>query len=566
MVMVDKEVILKEARRLPMAEALGKIPTAELIPALMSLFADARATQETLLLEIVDRCKDTEFGRAHDFAAIRTAEDFRRRVPVSKYDAFLPYIEKIKNGARDVLTEGAPDYMLISAGTTGDFKYLPESHENFRAKQNHFRARFQRWWECGLFGRGTTHLALSSNTPVLTKTKGGLDCGSASGMSYRMMDPKIFGDETAAASAYPAAIRGCGGAEAVDYLIMRFAIENREVSNAGGNNGGRLRLLLNTADANAEELLKDIENGTISDLFEITDSVREQLASLVRPNPERAAELREALAAGGGRFKPKFVWPKFRGLIVWISGLMAAHIEDLAPDMPDGAIFLDAGYGASEIDINFPMTPGDGFGPLCIHEAFFEFMPLGGGEPFLAHEVPDGKYRLILTTYGGLYRYDLEDIVEVRGRTGDTPMIRFVSKDRDLLNLFGEHILASRLAEIMHAAAAGLGAPLRQTGIWADLSGCRYVCCVEPQNDDFPLEEFERQIEEDFKNGEAAYEYARGGMHFITSPVKVLQMKQGWQSELYRRKIRPGLSEANIKLQIAMKEAPEEEWILHGRA
>ena len=556
------EGILKEARTAPIAEALGKVPTDGLIQALMALFEEPERTQETMLLEMVDRCKDTDFGREHGFAEIKSIADFRRRVPISKYEDYRDYIEKIKKGGEDVLTEGRPDYMVLTAGTTGDFKYLPESHENFRSKQNQFRARFRRWQELGLFGRGTVSLSLSSNTPVMLKTECGLECGSASGMSYRMMDSGIFGDEGMTGSAYPACARGCGDSTAVDYAVMRFALEERNVTSAGGNNGGRLRLLLNTADSYSAEIIEDIEKGTISDKFNIEPAARAAMEAAAKPAPERAAELREALAKGGGHFKPKYVWPNFKGMIVWISGLMAAHIEDIIPDLAENSVFMDPGYGASEIDFNFPMEAGDPFGPLCIHQAFFEFLPLGGGEPLLAHEVGDGQYRLVMTTYSGLYRYDLQDIVEVRGRTGATPNICFVSKGKDILNLFGEHIMGPHLAEIMHKTAASMGHPLRQTGVWADLDAHRYICCVEPQSGDFPLEEFERVIDGEFCKYDAAYQFVRGEMAVLALPAKVVQMKQGWQSELYRRKVRPGVSEANIKLQIVMKDAPEGEWMV----
>lgn len=556
--------ILEEARRAPIAEALGKVPTAELIGTLMGLFGETEKTQEALLLEIVGRCRDTEFGRRHGFSGIKSVADYRANVPLSKFEDYGEEIEKIKRGASDVLTEGKPNYMLITSGTTGDFKYLPESHENFRSKQNQFRARFRRWQELGLFGRGATQLALSSNTPVMLKTEGGLECGSASGMSYRMMDPKVFGDEAMTASGYPSCIRGCGSAVAVDYLSMRFALENKDLTSAAGNNGGRFRLLLNVADEYQEDIVSDIEKGTVSRKFEIDAAVRGELEAMVKANPQRAAELRRALALGDGRFKPKYVWPNFKGMIIWISGLMAAHVEDIVPDLPDGVTFIDSGYGASEIDFNFPMTPNDPFGPLCVHQAFFEFAPLCGGEPYLAHEVPDGRYHLIITSYGGLYRYDMQDIVEVRGRTGTAPNICFVSKDKDILNLFGEHILAPHLAEIMHKTASELGHPLRQTGVWPDLAGHRYICCVEPQKDDFPLKEFENKIEENFLRGDLSYSYVRGEMMLLSKPAAAVQMRQGWQRELYRRKTRPGVSEANIKLQIVMKEAPEPEWVLRG--
>ena len=56
------------------------------------LAREVRAVQQRVLLEKIHRCRDSRFGRDHDFAGIRTVDDFRERLPVAGYDAFKPYI------------------------------------------------------------------------------------------------------------------------------------------------------------------------------------------------------------------------------------------------------------------------------------------------------------------------------------------------------------------------------------------------------------------------------------------------------------------------------------------
>lgn len=48
----------------------------------------AREVQEELLFEMIEANKDTPFGRDHDFADIKTVEDFKRTVPFTNYDDY----------------------------------------------------------------------------------------------------------------------------------------------------------------------------------------------------------------------------------------------------------------------------------------------------------------------------------------------------------------------------------------------------------------------------------------------------------------------------------------------
>ena len=65
----------------------------------------ARKVQEELLFEMLDANKDTPFGREHNFANIKTVEDFKREVPLTTYDDYAGYIyEVMERGTRGVVT------------------------------------------------------------------------------------------------------------------------------------------------------------------------------------------------------------------------------------------------------------------------------------------------------------------------------------------------------------------------------------------------------------------------------------------------------------------------------
>jgi hypothetical protein len=83
--------------------------------------------QEKILSRILRRNADTEFGRAHRFSEVRGYDDFRRAVPVGDYDAFSPFIERMRAGETDVLVRGRVPYYGNSSGSSneGRAKFLP---------------------------------------------------------------------------------------------------------------------------------------------------------------------------------------------------------------------------------------------------------------------------------------------------------------------------------------------------------------------------------------------------------------------------------------------------------
>ena len=77
---------------------------------------------------------------------------------------------------------------------------------------------------------------------------------------------------------------------------------------------------------------------------------------------------------------------------------------------------------------------------------YYEFIPEGekttpGIQTAGCHELEQGKqYKIILTNRNGLYRYDIHDVIEVQGFYHGTPVIAFVRKSNDMLNITGEKL------------------------------------------------------------------------------------------------------------------------------
>ncbi len=95
-------------------------------------------TQEQWLLKLLETAADTEFGRRHNFAGIRNAEQFARLVPVNDYDSLKNDISRMMHGQKDVLWPGEVNWYSKSSGTTSDkSKFIPVPYSNLH--ENHIR-------------------------------------------------------------------------------------------------------------------------------------------------------------------------------------------------------------------------------------------------------------------------------------------------------------------------------------------------------------------------------------------------------------------------------------------
>ncbi len=90
-----------------------------------SAHAKAIAHQHTIMRQLIERAKYTAYGRAVRLDAVNTYTDFKKAVAVGDYEAMRPWVERIKQGERDVLWPGSPLYFAKTSGTTSGVKYIP---------------------------------------------------------------------------------------------------------------------------------------------------------------------------------------------------------------------------------------------------------------------------------------------------------------------------------------------------------------------------------------------------------------------------------------------------------
>ena len=142
----------------------------------------AVADQQSIFNSLIKNAAKTEFGKDHNFPSIKSYEDFVKQVPVRDYEAFRPYIEKIKQGKHNVLWKGQPIYFAKTSGTTSGVKYIPISKDSIDNHINTARNALL----CYMAETGNTKFAdgkliFLSGSPELERI-GGVPTGRLSGI------------------------------------------------------------------------------------------------------------------------------------------------------------------------------------------------------------------------------------------------------------------------------------------------------------------------------------------------------------------------------------------------
>ncbi|MGW1454300.1 GH3 auxin-responsive promoter family protein [Salegentibacter agarivorans] len=94
------------------------------------------ATQQKVFQELIEKSKDTQFGKDHDFKNIKTYKDFIQNVPIRDYEELRFYVDKMVAGEEDILWPGKPLYYAKTSGTTSGAKYIPLTKDSMPSHIN----------------------------------------------------------------------------------------------------------------------------------------------------------------------------------------------------------------------------------------------------------------------------------------------------------------------------------------------------------------------------------------------------------------------------------------------
>lgn len=142
----------------------------------------ALADQDAILKQLLKVGKGTEFGKEHQFNEIMDYQSYNQAVPLRDYEAFKPFVERIKEGRENVLWKGKPIYFAKTSGTTSGVKYIPITKDSIPNHINTARNALL----CYMAETGNTAFAggkmiFLSGSPILERV-GGIPTGRLSGI------------------------------------------------------------------------------------------------------------------------------------------------------------------------------------------------------------------------------------------------------------------------------------------------------------------------------------------------------------------------------------------------
>ena len=147
----------------------------------------------------------------------------------------------------------------------------------------------------------------------------------------------------------------------------------------------------------------------------------------------------------------------------WKGGTVGAYLakfDDLFPQRPP---VRDLGYYATELRGSVPLRDEVDAGVTAVGTNVLEFSPAGedrapeGRELLPVEQLEVGqRYFVFVTNASGLYRYEMNDIVEVAGHHGRTPLIRFIQKGKGVVSFTGEKLYEVQVIAAVDQALASL--------------------------------------------------------------------------------------------------------------
>jgi len=516
--------------------------------------ADPAAAQAARLQQLVAANRQTAFGREHGFDRIRTLADYQRQVPIRSYDQLEPWIERTLAGEPNVLTAQPIVYFARTSGTTGAAKFIPITAD-FLDEYRHGRRVWTRQVAQAFPGLVRGHVLTVRSTRTEGTTPGGVAYGPLS-VALGNRDPGAAGSLGALLrpiERIPPEVFAIADYRSRLYLLLRLALPLR-ISLLAAINPSTLALLARKLDAWALELIADCRRGGLNPALQVEPELRAVLTRHLAPAP-RAAERLQLSRAAHGRVRPTELWPDLCGLLCWKAGSAAFYLRQLGDwfgDLP----LMDYCYAATEGNFTVVMSPEGAGGVAAAAGHLMEFVPEDAG-----HDAPDAalplerletgrRYWVVVSAGNGLYRYRMDDLVEVTGYWRRAPELVFLHKGKHILSYTGEKLSESQVVAAMQRAQRRTGIELVGfcASALAETELPVYTIAVEPDRQ-LPAERWRRLLHAwERELGQANIEYRGKRQSGRLAPPQLWLVEHGAFERWRKQRLAAGATDAQVKL------------------
>lgn len=511
------------------------------------------AVQERFLLKLLRAHQDTELGRQFGLPEIRTIDSFRSRVPILPYSSYAPYTERIAKGETNILNPDSVVYINLTSGSTGNQKKVPvtKPFEQSLISANLASIGFC-LDACVSYSRPEQRLEfgkllVTNSTNIQGKTSGGIEYGPVTVGSLRR-GQRLY--QYVLANSY----ESLAIADSVSrhYVCLLLALRVADVRSLVANFPMLVLRTCGYLEKYAPELINDLKRGNIASWVQLEPELRAKLERKLHPHPKRARELQEILQAEG-RLTPKLAWPQLSFVTSAFGGTSDFYFERFPHYFGDTPRFGGI-FGTAEGHFGIYHDFNNEGSILAIDSGFFEFIPEEEWEAeqpktVMPAEVKTGKrYRILVTSYSGFYRYDIGDVVEVLGFYERTPIIVFRHRRGGLLSSTTEKTTEFHVTQAMRALCQEFKVELDDfcVALSADEFPARYLVNVELAGDarlDNPkafLQRFDYWLAE-FNN---PYGTVRNSE---VPPPRLQILAPGSFATVRRRQVSKGMSDSQLK-------------------
>lgn len=505
---------------------------------------------DKLLLKIVHRNRNTEYGKLHHFDQIHSVEDFKRMVPIQRYDDFAPFVERIYyDNESNILTADTVVGFARSSGSVGKPKLIPKTSKDVSIYTKYTVTRFLYLADKYLKEQGLRRMIPARGQNLLTRydlfSPHGLPATNVADIparKYFFIFPFIL--------VTPLGKQFASNEIDVKYAFARYALEDEKLSYIFYVFAKGVAEQIEYIRDNWEMLADDIEKGTIDDSVRIRDDIHKRLDAITRPNPERAAEIRRQCEKGFDETILQRLWPNLSvicaiGTSPVFEGY-AATVKKYSKGIPyDYSI-----YGASEALMAAAFESDNPDQVLLPDSCYFEFVDPEDEKAEHTLGIEDleiGKeYEVIITNQSGFYRYRFNDIIRVVGYCNNCPSIVFAYRKGQLINVTGEKTNFEQMAAAISRLEALTETTIKEWTVFVDKGEkqYRYGILLETEGNT-DLGAYADQFEDILREVNPQYLYYEG--NDLIEPPVILKQQPGTHEEWKQARIEAGASESQVK-------------------
>lgn len=358
-------------------------------------------SQEEFVMRMMRENDKTAYGQQHGFDTIRSLDDFKQRIPLTTYDDYLPYIERIVDGKKNILTA----YLTEHISTLSGYKRLPLSRWGMQTSYDYsFCAGFYIAGQHGFLTDGMT-LNLVDNS--LEHLPSGLRVGNLLG---RLLVKREFDNDQV--YVIPMIFDNSPERSETIYLRALFSLRQQNISLAICEHYDNMLELLCYIEKHWPWLTDEIEKGN----------------QYFRPDANRANTIRDIMKDHhiGTQLLPH-LWPHLRCILIYDTDSLGARFELLRTYCGNDVYYIFTGISTAEGTFSTVLNLDDPQTVLIPDSVFYEFKPIeaeGYNRLLTLDQLEIGRrYEMVVTTLSGLYRYITKITLLVVGRYHDTPTV-----------------------------------------------------------------------------------------------------------------------------------------------